>query len=115
MAIVCEYGPATYFITVTASPRWEELQAALLPGQEPSDCPDLVVRVFHRKLTLLKSVFGKQIACVHVIEYQKQCLPHSHILLWVKNEYQPRSAEQLDKVCSFFNSKLLNSTYTDWT
>src|SRR5258708_3524081 len=59
----CEYGPATYFITVTASPHCEELQAALLPGQEPSDHPDLVVRVFHRKLTLLlkhlKSVFGK--------------------------------------------------------
>src|SRR5258705_12927148 len=53
MAIAHEYGPATYFITVTASPRWEELQAALLPGQEPSDHPDLVVRVFHRKLTLL--------------------------------------------------------------
>src|SRR5260370_13302352 len=66
MAIAHEYGPATYFITVTASPHWEELQAALLPGQEPSDCPDLVVRVFHRKLTLLlkhlKSVFGKQMA-----------------------------------------------------
>ncbi len=118
MAIAHEYGPATYFITVTASPHWEELQAALLPGQEPSDHPDLVVRVFHRKLTLLlkhlKSVFGKQMACVHVIEYQKWGLPHSHILLWVKNEYQPHSAEQMDKVCSFFNSKLLNSTHTDW-
>ena len=66
MAIAHEYGPATYFITVTASPHWEELQAALLPGQEPSDHPDLVVRVFHRKLTLLlkhlKSVFGKQMS-----------------------------------------------------
>src|SRR5260221_4700932 len=35
MVIACEYGPATYFITVTASPCWEELQAALLPGQNP--------------------------------------------------------------------------------
>src|SRR5260221_12854761 len=34
MAIAHEYGPATYFITVTASPCWEELQAALLPGPE---------------------------------------------------------------------------------
>ena len=106
MAIAWEYGPATYFITVTASPRWEELQAALLQGQETSDRPDLVVRVFRRKLTLLlkhlKSIFGKQMACVHVIEYQKRGLPHSHILLWVKPEYQPHSAEDMDKVCSFF-------------
>ena len=109
MAIAQEYGPATYFITVTASPCWEKLQPALLHGQETSDHPDLVVRVFHRKLTLLlnhlKSIFGKQMACVHVIEFNKQGLPNSHILLWIKPECQPHSAEAMDKVCSFFQLK----------
>ena len=64
MALACKYGPATYFITVTANPQWEEIQSALLPGQQANDHPDLVSHVFHRKLTLLlkhlKKVFGEQ-------------------------------------------------------
>src|SRR5260370_8092793 len=102
MALACKYGPATYFITVAANPQWEEIQSALLPGQQANDHPDLVSHVFHRKLTLLlkhlKKVFGEQWAQVHVIEFQKRGLPHSHILLWVTHEYQPHSAEALDKV-----------------
>ena len=103
MALACKFGPATYFITVTANPNWEEIQTALLPLQQASDRPDLVSHVFHRKLTLLlkhlKKVFGTQLARVHVIEFQKCGLPHSHILLWVTPEYHPHSAEALDKVC----------------
>ena len=102
MAVARKYGPATYFITVTANPHWEEIQSALLPSQQANDCPELVSRVFHRKLTLLlkhlKKVFGKQLGQVHVIEFQKRGLPHSHILLWVAPEYKPHTAEALDKV-----------------
>ncbi len=80
MAVVRKYGPATYFITVTANPHWEEIQSALLPSQQANDCPELVSCVFHRNLTLLlkhlKKVFGKQLARVHVIEFQKRGLPH---------------------------------------
>ena len=105
MATAREFGQATYFITVTSNPQWPEIQSALLPGQAANDHPDLVVRVFHRKLSLLfrhlKSVFGHQVACVHAIEYQKCGLPHVHILLWIAAEHQPHSAEDMDKVCSF--------------
>ena len=105
MAIAREFGPASYFITVTVNPNWQEIQSALLPGQAAHDRPDLVVCVFHRKLFLLlshlKSIFGHQAACVHAIEYQKHGLPHAHILLWVSAEHQPHSAEDMDKVCSF--------------
>jgi len=49
---------------VTANPKWEEIQSALLPGQQANDHPDLVSHVFHRKFTLLlkhlKKVFGEQ-------------------------------------------------------
>src|SRR5260370_27468635 len=105
MAIAREFGPASYFITVTANPQWKEIQSALLPGQAANDHPDLVVRVFHEKLSLLfkhlKSVFGHQVACVHAIEYQKHGLPHAHILLWIAIEHLPHSAEDMDNV-SFF-------------
>ena len=105
MAIAQEFGPASYFITVTVNPNWQEIQSALLPGQAAHDHPDLVVHVFHRKLILLlrylKSIFGHQVACVYAIEYQKCGLPHAHILLWVSAEHQPHSAEDMDKVCSF--------------
>src|SRR5260370_38991072 len=107
MAIAREYGPATYFITVTADPQWLEIQSALLLGQAANDCPDLVVHVLHEKLSLVlkhlksESVFGHQVACVHAIEYQKHGLPHAHILLWIGAEHQPHSAEDMDKVCSF--------------
>ncbi|KZP22144.1 hypothetical protein FIBSPDRAFT_1018870, partial [Athelia psychrophila] len=33
------------FITVTCNPQWPEIQRELLPGQHPSDRPDLVARV----------------------------------------------------------------------
>ena len=105
MAIAREFGPASYFITVTANPQWQEIQSALLLGQAANDHPDLVVRVFHKKLSLLlrhlKSVFGHQVACVHAIEYQKCGLPHAHILLWIGTEHQPHSAEDMDKVGFF--------------
>ena len=83
MAIAQEFGPASYFITVTVNPNWKEIQSALLPGQAANDCPDLVVHVFHKKLFLLlrhlKSILGHQVACVYAIEYWKCGLPHAHI------------------------------------
>ena len=39
-----------YFITMTANPKWKEVEQSLLPGQKPEDRPDLIVRVFHLKL-----------------------------------------------------------------
>jgi hypothetical protein len=102
MAAARFYGPATYFITVTANPNWPEILGALLPGQVPADRPDLVDRVFYEKLSLLFKtltvVFGKQLARVHVIEFQKRGLPHAHLLLWIDWEDKPQTSEDLDKV-----------------
>ncbi len=78
MAIAWEFGPASYLLTVTVNPNWQEIQSELLPGQTANDCPDLVVHVFHKKLSLplrhLKSILGHQVACVYVIEYQEDGL-----------------------------------------
>ena len=78
MAIVRVYGRPTYFVTFTCNPSWPEIQAALLPGQDPQSRPDLVARVFSMKLTsLLKElttdgIFGRCVAMLMVVEFQKR-------------------------------------------
>ena len=46
MAIVRKMGKPDLFMAVTCNPNWAEITEYLLPGQVPSDRPDLVVRVF---------------------------------------------------------------------
>ena len=53
LAINRYYGVGDLFITMTANPAWPEIQGALLYGQSASDCPDLVVHIFHAKLQAL--------------------------------------------------------------
>jgi len=91
MAIVRTLGKPGYFITFTANPNWEEIQAELLKDDEGDkmqstrDRPDLVARVFKMKhddlirdLKANNKALGEYVAHVSVIEYQKRGLPHSH-------------------------------------
>jgi hypothetical protein len=50
MAIVRQYGKPDLFITMTYNPKWEEIVSTLKPGEIANDRPDLVTRVFVRKL-----------------------------------------------------------------
>jgi len=87
MSIVSHFGKPDLFITFTCNPKWPEITRELLPNQNAADRPDLTARVFHIKLQkLLKDLninhwFGKVIAYVYVVEFQKRGLPHAHILL----------------------------------
>jgi len=49
MAIARYFKKIDLFITVTANPHWVEVQRELLPGQDPSDRPDLIARIFQLK------------------------------------------------------------------
>lgn len=57
--------------------------------EEVINRPDIVVRVFHKKLKelkeeiLKKEIFGKCIAYTYVIEFQKRGLPHVHMLIFL--------------------------------
>ena len=68
LAISRRYGVADLFVTMTNNPKWPEILNALLPGQTPTDRPDLVSRVFHQKKVFLidlivkKEVFGSTVA-----------------------------------------------------
>ena len=53
MAIVRSLGPPTFFITITANPKWKQITDALHPGQSASDRPDIVGRIFQLKCDAL--------------------------------------------------------------
>src|SRR5579859_871153 len=106
MGIVRYCGKPDLFITMTANPKWDEITNALLPGQTAQDRPDLVARVFRLKLRTLinliteKNVFGRPVAHVYVVEFQKRGLPHAHILVILQPSDKPRSAMDYDRIVS---------------
>jgi hypothetical protein len=107
MALVRKHGKPDLFITITSNPKWPEVTAELLPGQTASDRPDIVERVFKLKLDALKQdlvqngVFGRVVADIHAVEWQKRGLPHAHILLILAPEDKPTGPEDFDRmVCA---------------
>jgi hypothetical protein len=106
MTIVRKYGKPDFFITFTCNAQWPEIKAALFPGEQPSDRPDLCARVFKLKLDSLlddllkKHILGHVVAHNYTIEWQKRGLTHAHILLIMADESKPRTPEIIDKVVS---------------
>ncbi|SGY12899.1 BQ5605_C011g06649 [Microbotryum silenes-dioicae] len=108
MAIIRVFGALDIFITMTCNPAWSEIVNALLPGQTASHRPDIVTRVFHGKLKALLAdvlgvgralgVFGKVIAYVYVVKFQKRGLPHAHILLIMDPEDKPKTNDDYNKI-----------------
>ena len=108
MAICRQYGNPDLFITFTCNPKWPEIIRALsiIPGQKPEDRPDIIARIFKMKLNemlaTIKSgtIFGKIIADLYVVEFQKRGLPHCHFLFWLHPEEKIREPSQIDKLIS---------------
>lgn len=42
-----------------------------------------------------KHIFGPTQAFVYSVEWQKEVYPHAHILLWLANEVQPDSIDDI--------------------
>lgn len=105
MSIVRRYGKPDLFITFTCNPSWEEITNELLFGQAAGDRPDLCSRVFHMKLKSLlndirkNEIFGRVVADVYTIEFQKRGLPHAHILLILDSDSKIRDID-IDLVIS---------------
>ena len=104
MAIVREYHKPDFFITMTCHPKWPEILIGLKEGQTAQDRPDLVARVFKQKkdqlMQDLKSgfIFGKVVAHMNVIEFQKRGLPHVHILIILSKDDRNMSPDFVDSV-----------------
>ena len=90
------------FITITCNPSWPEITRELLPGQTAADRPDLCARVFKMKKDALiddlykSGIFGKAVARVHTIEFQKRGLPHAHLLIFLEQGDKILTPDQVD-------------------
>ncbi|XP_072066303.1 uncharacterized protein [Arachis hypogaea] len=71
---------------------------------KPVDRPDIVCRMFKMKLDMLikdlkkERFFGKVVAEVHTIEFQKRGLPHAHILIFLDSLSKFPDPKDIDKV-----------------
>ncbi|XP_028097227.1 uncharacterized protein LOC114297068 [Camellia sinensis] len=106
MALVQRFGKPDIFLTMTCNPTWPEIKAELGPNEEAQNRPDLTSRVFRAKMEQLKDdiikhqIFGKVIAYVYVIEFQKRGLPHMHLLLILAPGQKPLSPDTYDSIVS---------------
>nr|KAJ0207352.1 hypothetical protein LSAT_V11C500293940 [Lactuca sativa] len=70
------------------------------------DRPDILCRLFKIKLDAFikdvreNEVFGKVQAVVYTIEFQKRCLPHSHICLFMHADCKVPTVEYIDPIIS---------------
>ncbi|KAM3699395.1 hypothetical protein ACJW31_05G022100 [Castanea mollissima] len=108
MAICRWAGYPDLFITFTCNTKWPEIDLFLSrkPGQKVEDRPDVIARVFKIKLDQLLydlkhgQHFGKVIAVVYTVEYQKRGLPHAHILLFLHHDDKHPTAAEIDRIIS---------------
>ncbi|KAG5562074.1 hypothetical protein RHGRI_004950 [Rhododendron griersonianum] len=106
MAVCRAMGFPDLLLTFTCNPSWSEIQqeVSCIPNQRTEDRPDILARVFRIKMKQLmrdikkEKFFGKIIADIYVIEYQKRGLPHSHIILTLAAEDKLNSPEEIDEV-----------------
>lgn len=104
MAVVGRFGKPSLFITMTCNPNWPEIVDNIPLGDSPLNHPTLISRVFRLKLQELVSdllerqVFGRPVAQLHVIEFQKRGLPHSHILLILSEQFRMLDPCRIDSV-----------------
>ncbi|KAG2956967.1 hypothetical protein PC120_g28604 [Phytophthora cactorum] len=105
MTIVREYGKPDAFVTMTCSPTWEEIMEKIPDGQTAQDRDDIVAWVWQLKLgaelnDLDEGVLGRVRARIYVVEFQKQGLPHAHILVILAEEDKSRTRQIIDKMVS---------------
>jgi hypothetical protein len=103
LAILRQEGMNCFFITFTANPSWPEVVRHLSPGEDASVRPDLVSRCFYCKLNRLceiirTSLFGKNAALMHCVEFQKRGLPHAHLIAIPDRADAPRTPADFDRV-----------------
>nr|GEY86285.1 DNA helicase [Tanacetum cinerariifolium] len=104
LAICRVHGNPSYFITFTCNVKWPENTEYMddFRGVTTTDRSNIVDRVFemkiHQFMKYLRDMkpFGKVIAIVYTVEFQKRGLPHCHTLLWVDDNSRVHNYEDID-------------------
>ena len=97
-------GKPDLFLIMTCNTHWKEITENLNENENAIDRPDIVTRVFHEIINILKdellekNIFGKVIAFIYVIEFQKRRLPHIHMLLYLQDSDKLFNTELIDSV-----------------
>jgi hypothetical protein len=114
MAICRVYGSPDLFVTYTSNSKWQEIYDAIRfePGQQPSDRPDMIVRVFNMKvsdfITDIREgrTFGKVLAGIVDSYFCMQFYLNMILITSLK----------LFQCCTMLNSKSVGChTYTVWS
>ncbi|CAL1359594.1 unnamed protein product [Linum trigynum] len=108
MAICQHFGNPDLFITFTCNAQWPEIVHAFeeTVGKRSEDKTQVVTRVFKMKLKALKNritkehFFGKTVADLHTVEFQKRGLPHAHILIWLADSDKLKDTAAIDSIIS---------------
>ncbi|XP_015965472.1 uncharacterized protein LOC107489220 [Arachis duranensis] len=107
MAICTKVGYPDLFLTFTCNPKWPEIVNHLSTrGLKAEDRPVIVCRTFKMKLdSLVKELpvnmlFGRVVAVVYTIEFQKRGLPHAHILLFLHKGDKLPTPDDIGKIIS---------------
>ena len=108
LAVTTQLGHPDIFLTMTCNPKWPEITRQLKPGQTAADRPDLCARVFNMKSKAMiqhvvdEEIFGKVVAHVKVIEFQKRGLPHAHCIFVLDRETKNnlKNPVNVDKIIS---------------
>ncbi|GAA0152343.1 hypothetical protein LIER_10849 [Lithospermum erythrorhizon] len=107
MTLVQEFGRPDIFLTMTCNPNWLEIKEHLQPGEDAHNMYDLLIRAFKSRLSILTDkimngrIFGQVVSMVHVIEFQKRGLSHTHFLIILKPDYKFLTPEAYDRmVCA---------------
>ncbi|KAG4958861.1 hypothetical protein JHK87_035494 [Glycine soja] len=107
MTICSHVGFPNLFITLTCNPNWPEIRRVLAPlNLKAKDRPYIISRVFRLKYEQMLSdltknhLFGKVVAYIHTIEFQKRGLPHVHLLLFLHLDNKYSSSDEIDQIIS---------------
>ncbi|XP_070025843.1 uncharacterized protein [Nicotiana sylvestris] len=106
IALVKRFGKPDLFITMTCNPTWPEIKEHLWTTDEEQNRPDLISRVFRAKVEELKTdiskrnIFGKVVAYMYTVEFQKRGLPNAHFLIILANGYKLLTSEAYDGIIS---------------
>ncbi|GFT84314.1 hypothetical protein TNCV_1609551 [Trichonephila clavipes] len=95
------YGRPDLFVTFTCNSLWQDVTQELMSGQKATDRHDIVAHVFRLKVQKLTKVvtkgkvFGDVQCHMYSFEWQKQGLPHVHILIWLKQKLLPNQINNI--------------------
>nr|KAJ0223839.1 hypothetical protein LSAT_V11C200065090 [Lactuca sativa] len=121
---LCKWlGYPIFFINFMCNPKWTEIKGFLKDTSlQPEDRPDILCRLFKINLDafikdlrenqifikvqyifyilIIFSFFAKYFADVYTIEFQKRCLLHSHICLFMHSDNKLPTIEFIDPIIS---------------